>query len=427
MCCFRKKPFEDMMQSTPHIAQRLLEMTLDELDAAREWMLLLGRKTAREKIASLLAIIARRNASLQLKKADGTMVFDLPLTREEMADYLGLTLETVSRQMSALRKDGLISLEGNRHVTVPDFEALLEVAGDDSDGGMFTQVPFAGNPLAVVLGADGLTTKQMQCLAREFNLSETIFVQRPADPANTARVRIFFPTAEIPFAGHPTIGCAILLAEAAMPEGDFETRIVLEEEAGIVPVAVTRLGGVIYAELTAPVTPHGVDRQISLSNDLLAKATGLAKAQIGFGSHAPAVWQGGPAFLYIPVVDLGALATARPCEPQWSQLMQAAGVDSAYLYTPGQGADYQARMFSPTAGIPEDPATGSASAILAAQLLAAKALRSDQTEISLLQGVEMGRASQIALRVTCENGTLRRVNVGGSALRISQGHIRVPQ
>jgi CRP/FNR family transcriptional regulator len=138
MCCFRKKPFEDMMLSSPHIAQRLLEMTLDELDAAREWMLLLGRKTAREKIASLLAIIARRNASLQLKKADGTMVFDLPLTREEMADYLGLTLETVSRQMSALRKDGLISLEGNRHVTVPDFEALLEVAGDDSDGGMLT-------------------------------------------------------------------------------------------------------------------------------------------------------------------------------------------------------------------------------------------------------------------------------------------------
>lgn len=136
MCCFRKKPFEEMMLSTPHVGQRLLEMTLDELDSAREWMLLLGRKTAREKIASLLSIIARRDASLSLKRASGRLVFDLPLTREEMADYLGLTLETVSRQISALRKDKVISLDGKRHVTIEDFDALLEAAGDDSDGGM---------------------------------------------------------------------------------------------------------------------------------------------------------------------------------------------------------------------------------------------------------------------------------------------------
>lgn len=135
MCCFRKKPFEDMMAHTPHVAQRLLEMTLDELDAAREWMLLLGRKTAREKIASLLSIIARRDASLKLRSATGTVTFDLPLTREEMADYLGLTLETVSRQMSALKRDGVIGLEGKRHIMVPDFDRLVEEAGDDSDGG----------------------------------------------------------------------------------------------------------------------------------------------------------------------------------------------------------------------------------------------------------------------------------------------------
>jgi CRP/FNR family transcriptional regulator len=136
MCCFRKKPFEDLMGRTPHIAQRLLEMTLDELDAAREWMLLLGRKTAREKIASLLAIIARRDASLNLKRTGGPMAVDLPLTREEMADYLGLTLETVSRQISALKREGVINLEGKRHVTIPNFDRLLEVAGDDNDGGM---------------------------------------------------------------------------------------------------------------------------------------------------------------------------------------------------------------------------------------------------------------------------------------------------
>lgn len=136
MCCFRKKPFEEIMSTTPHIAQRLLEMTLDELDAAREWMLVLGRKTAREKIASLLSIIARRDASLHLNSNATPMVFDLPLTREAMADYLGLTLETVSRQISALKKDGVIVLEGKRHVTVPDFDRLLDEAGDDSDGGM---------------------------------------------------------------------------------------------------------------------------------------------------------------------------------------------------------------------------------------------------------------------------------------------------
>ncbi len=133
MCCFRKQPFEAMLTTTPHVAQRLLEMTLDELDAAREWMLLLGRKRAREKIASLLVILGRRKAMLKLAQPMGTMAFDLPLTREAMADYLGLTLETVSRQISALRQDGVIRLAGNRSVTVPDFARLTAETGDDED------------------------------------------------------------------------------------------------------------------------------------------------------------------------------------------------------------------------------------------------------------------------------------------------------
>lgn len=135
MCCFRAKPFESVMRETPHIGQRLLEMTLDELDAAREWMLVLGRKTAREKIASLILIIARRDAVLKMRRNEGQVTVDLPLTREAMADYLGLTLETVSRQMTALRKDGVIELEGKRHVMIPDLDRLIEEAGDDSDGG----------------------------------------------------------------------------------------------------------------------------------------------------------------------------------------------------------------------------------------------------------------------------------------------------
>jgi len=135
MCCFRAKPFESMMRQTPHIGQRLLEMTLDELDAAREWMLVLGRKSAREKIASLISIIARRDAALTMRKSQGRVSVDLPLTREAMSEYLGLTLETVSRQISALKKDGVIELQGKRHIIIPDFNRLLEEAGDDDDGG----------------------------------------------------------------------------------------------------------------------------------------------------------------------------------------------------------------------------------------------------------------------------------------------------
>jgi CRP/FNR family transcriptional regulator len=136
LCCFRRRPFQGLLEDTPRISQRLLEMTLDELDAAREWMLLLGRKTAREKIASFLSIIARREAGVTGDRPGSNVAFDLPLTREAMADYLGLTLETVSRQMSALKRDGVIRLDGKRRILVPDFEALMDETGDDADGGV---------------------------------------------------------------------------------------------------------------------------------------------------------------------------------------------------------------------------------------------------------------------------------------------------
>jgi trans-2,3-dihydro-3-hydroxyanthranilate isomerase len=296
---------------------------------------------------------------------------------------------------------------------------------------VFTDRAFSGNPLAIVLGADDLTPAQMQVIAREFNLSETIFVQRPANPAHAARVRIFFPTAEIPFAGHPTIGCAIHLATAAADPGDFDRQIVLEEEAGLVPVRVWRRGGEVRAEFTAPVIPHGVtdapDLATALDPARLATALGLAASDIGFGLHRPGLWQGGPRFLYAPVASLDALAKARPIQPVWSELMQAAGVDSIYLYTPAPGCDYRARMFSPTAGIPEDPATGSASAILAAQLLAAGALTKGETRLALRQGVEMGRPSEIGLTILLRQRHLAEVRVTGSAVPIASGTIRVPE
>ncbi|SNS24059.1 PhzF family phenazine biosynthesis protein [Tropicimonas sediminicola] len=295
---------------------------------------------------------------------------------------------------------------------------------------VFTDTPFAGNPLAVVLGADGLETAQMQTIAREFNLSETIFVMAPRDARHAAHVRIFFPTAEIPFAGHPTLGCAALLAELQHGTGDFDAELVLEEEAGLVPVTLQRRAGLTSGRFEAPVLP--VPHPGRAPSGLIASALGLPQESIGFDAHLPGAFQGGPAFLFVPLADRSALAAARPIEPHWSELMAAAQVDSAYLYTRGgnedaDAVDFRARMFSPTAGIPEDPATGSASAILAAPLMQAGVPCEGVTRFRLLQGAEMGRPSRIELETTVETGRLTRVRIGGSAVRIGEGRIRPPR
>lgn len=132
LCCFRRRQFEELVRDTPHVAQRMLEMALDELDAARDWMFLLGRKTAREKIASLLLLIARRTEAPGMVPSGESRVVELPLTREAMSNYLGLTLETVSRQFSKLKSDGVIRLDGKRKVILPDLDRLREEAGDEA-------------------------------------------------------------------------------------------------------------------------------------------------------------------------------------------------------------------------------------------------------------------------------------------------------
>jgi trans-2,3-dihydro-3-hydroxyanthranilate isomerase len=289
---------------------------------------------------------------------------------------------------------------------------------------VFTDRPFAGNPLAVVLEAGGLTTRQMQTLAREFNLSETIFVQPAQGTGEDARVRIFLPAAEIPFAGHPAIGCAILLATLAAAPGDFTRALTLGTAAGPVPVTVTRAGGRVTAELTAPVIPH--PHAGTADPALIAAATGLQPAEIGFGGHRPGLFAGGPAFLYVPVADLAALAAAAPRAPHWSALMAAGGVQAAYLYTLGGEADFRARMFSPTAGVPEDPATGSAACILAAQLAACGALPPGTARFTIRQGVEMGRPSDLVLTVVSGDTGILSVRLMGSAVRIAEGRIAVP-
>lgn len=273
---------------------------------------------------------------------------------------------------------------------------------------VFTDTPFTGNPLAIVETDGSLGKVQMQAIAREFNLSETIFLMPPADTAHTARARIFFPTAEIPFAGHPTIGAALYLARR-----DGISDVTLEEEAGLVPVTIHEG----RAQLTAPVLPVPVGGSVPIT--LCAEALGLSEDVIG--PHAPQVHAGGPAFLYVPVPDRDTLARARPMEPAWTALMARCGVDSAFLYDP----DFNARMFSPTAGIPEDPATGSASAILASQLLSNGALADGDTQITIRQGEDMGRVSTIGFDATVSNGAINAVRISGQAVPVSQGRIIV--
>lgn len=290
---------------------------------------------------------------------------------------------------------------------------------------VFTDRPYTGNPLAIVEQAEALTTAQMQAIAREFNLSETIFVQPPDAPAHTAKVRIFFPTAEIPFAGHPTIGCAIHLARQRNEGPDWDDQITLEEVAGLVPVTVSSRDGQIRAEFTAPQLPVPLGGDTGA--DLIGKALGLSAGQIGYGNHVPRVWKAGPDFLFVPLAGPHALAAAKPTGAAWADLARNTN-ESVFLYTPAGDRTFRTRMFAPDHGVPEDPATGSASAIFAAQLLAGGDLDPEgSTAFTLIQGVEMGRPSEIGLSVECSGGKLTAIRIAGGAVPIMSGRITPPQ
>ncbi|WP_224814017.1 PhzF family phenazine biosynthesis protein [Hasllibacter sp. MH4015] len=277
---------------------------------------------------------------------------------------------------------------------------------------VFTDTPFTGNPLAIVERADGLTTAQMQTIARQFNLSETIFVQTPGDPAHTAKVRIFFPTAEIPFAGHPTIGCALHLANGA-PD------VTLEEVAGLVPVTIS--DGL--AEFTAPKlpTPRPAPDRATVAAAMGLTASDLAATPVGH-------FEGGPSFVYAELADLDRLARAWPREPAFTRMSEAAGgTGGLYAYVRTGSDSIQARMFDPPAGIMEDPATGSATALFAGQLNATGHLPdAGTTTIHLNQGVEMGRPSALRLTIDTRDGALTAIRVAGRAVKIAQGQIRIP-
>jgi trans-2,3-dihydro-3-hydroxyanthranilate isomerase len=282
---------------------------------------------------------------------------------------------------------------------------------------VFTDTPFTGNPLAIVEQADGLTRAQMQTIARQFNLSETIFVQTPENPAHTAKVRIFFPTAEIPFAGHPTIGCAIHLAR------ETADHVTLEAQAGPVPVTLDRDGPVPLAEFTAPKLP----RTLGLTPDRATIAAALGLAETDLAPRPIGNFEGGPSFLYAELADLDTLARARVCEPSFTEAGAAAGDTGAvYLYVRTGPDTIRARMFDPHAGIPEDPATGSAAALLAGQLLATGAIGEGTRVLHVRQGVEMGRPSDLRLTVDVRGGAIAAIRVAGRAVKIAEGRIRMP-
>jgi trans-2,3-dihydro-3-hydroxyanthranilate isomerase len=298
---------------------------------------------------------------------------------------------------------------------------------------VFTDTRFTGNPLAVVLDADGLEGGRMQAIAREFNLSETVFVLKPQQAPHTARVRIFTPAKEMPFAGHPTVGTAALLAELkassaqAQGQGQGEALVVLEEVIGIVRVGVRlRAGAAAFAEFDAPKLPE--DAGAAPPTDELAAALGLIPAEIGFENHRPTKFSAGNSFVFVPVASLEAMGKAQVAPQHWATVMRRRGDTGAFLYcrqTVHTTSAFHARMFAPDMGVVEDPATGSAAAAFAGVVHRFDPLPDGLHKRAIEQGYEMGRASLIALSLQVESGKLAAVRIGGHALRVAEGRLEV--
>src|SRR4051812_24962098 len=276
---------------------------------------------------------------------------------------------------------------------------------------VFTRERFGGNPLAVVTDGRGLADEEMQALAAEFNYSETTFVLRPDDPAHTARVRIFNRTYEMPFAGHPNVGTAFVLAGMGRDRGGV---LVFEEQAGLVEVQVERdpAGAVTGATIAAP-QPLSVGAELPV--DLVAACAGLDPEEIVLSAHRPVIASVGVTFAIVEVAE-AAVPRAAPNLAAFRRLFEERATDlagrlSMFLYARSGPGRIRARMFAPLAGTWEDPATGSASAALAALLLSLDG--GDKAAFTITQGVEMGRPS--LLKVTswrAEVGYHSRVSGG---------------
>ena len=291
---------------------------------------------------------------------------------------------------------------------------------------VFTDRAFGGNPLAVVLDAGGLSTAQMQAVACEFNYAETTFVLPPRDAANDAQVRIFTPKQEVPFAGHPNVGTAYVLASrAAKPPA----RLKFEEGAGLVLVDILQeAGGVVGAELTAPQT---LSKLSQFSAEQAAECGSLSAADIRTDRHPPQIVSVGMPFLVAELNSRDALWRARPDAAAFARTLPCDGAFAVYFYTSDvptaeQPLDLQARMFFPgSSGLIEDPATGSATVAAAAMLADLDGQRNGELKLRIGQGVDMGRPSLLLTRVAKANGAIVSAHVGGGCVEMMEGTFRL--
>jgi trans-2,3-dihydro-3-hydroxyanthranilate isomerase len=290
---------------------------------------------------------------------------------------------------------------------------------------VFTAERFTGNPLAVVLDAEGLDTAAMQTIAKEFNLSETVFVFPPSEPRQRADIRIFTPARELPFAGHPTVGTAVLLALLDRDGQPGAAAFGLREQVGIVPCAVEvqdEMSGSARFRLPRLPFTWGEGKE---SADC-AWALGLDPTEVGFERHVPSRHSAGVAYDLVPVASLEALAKSKPQGEAFDKVFGDSDHPAAYVYarTPHESAlRFRARMFGPGMGIAEDPATGSAAAAFAGALMQCEPLGDGEHNIFIEQGVEMGRPSEIALQMVIKNGELVSAEIGGSAVMVSRGEL----
>lgn len=283
---------------------------------------------------------------------------------------------------------------------------------------VFTERRFGGNPLAVFTDARGLTQQQMQALAFEFNLSETTFILPPENPENTARVRIFNRTAEMTFAGHPSIGTAYVLARSGAAPGD---QLRLEVPAGIVAVSLEREGNeVIGGRITAP---QPLSTGVELPPEIIAACAGLDVDDVITATHNPITATGGVPFV-LAEVRHDALARCAPDITAFRQAIAAGlsteGRFSLFVYA-RDGQNVRARMFAPAAGTWEDPATGSASATLAALLL--RCSTANENAFAIRQGEEMGRPSLLNVSASRRSGEIT-ATVAGRCVPVMRGEAR---
>ncbi len=285
---------------------------------------------------------------------------------------------------------------------------------------VFTDAPFGGNQLAIFPDAVNIPDNVLQSIAREFNFSETIFIYPPVDPAHTRRVRIFTPNDEMPFAGHPTIGAALILgAIGEIPLANGETGIVFEEPAGPVPVIIrSDRGKPVFAQLTAPHHPRFDDATPDAGD--LALMLHLSKEELDT-NHFPIKYVSvGYPFLFVAVKSSASLGRIRINSHQ----MESMKLNEVFVFTNDvnqSDVHFRARMFAPLLGIPEDPATGSACAAFAGYLAALNDKTEGTYRWTIEQGIEMGRPSKLFIEADKINGAVSDVRVGGNAVIISEG------